>query len=67
MFHSSIRWLLAESRKAAGIGNVADADFQMWPRSIKEAQVAFPDLQSVIPGHGPIGKRPVQRTLELLK
>jgi len=40
-----------KSTEAADLGNVADADLQAWPLSVKKVQVRFPQPQWVVPGH----------------
>jgi metallo-beta-lactamase class B len=52
---------------AEGIGNVADADLKAWPESVGRMKRAFPKAKMFIPGHGPMGQTPAERTLELLK
>ncbi len=36
-------------------GNLADANVQTWSQTVLKIKAAFPELQTVIPGHGPHG------------
>lgn len=50
------------------VGNVADADLDEWPASIKRMQQQFPGAEVVIPGHGlPGGRELLQRTANVAK
>ena len=39
----------------AGKGNLADADTLQWPLTIRKIRTAYPDVDLLIPGHGPHG------------
>lgn len=39
----------------AGKGNLADANVKAWPKTIQKIKKAYPQLQIVVPGHGPSG------------
>ncbi|WP_460189587.1 subclass B1 metallo-beta-lactamase [Urechidicola sp. KH5] len=39
----------------AGKGNLADANTQSWSETVAKIQTTYPDIQLVIPGHGPSG------------
>jgi metallo-beta-lactamase class B len=41
--------------QGAGKGNLADADTAAWPHSIGRVRAAYPRINYVIPGHGPVG------------
>ncbi len=41
------------SRTSAG--NVADADLQAWPESLRRIQARYPEAEVVVPGHGAVG------------
>lgn len=36
-------------------GNVADADLEAWPQSIRRVRARYPAVDLVVPGHGPPG------------
>jgi|SRR5688572_16018383 len=57
-----------KSRDAKGMGNLADADINEWPHSIKKTIRKFKSPQYVIPGHeGWYDKKALQHTLRLIK
>lgn len=37
-----------------GLGNIADANVAEWPHSLKRIALAYPDIKTVIPGHGDV-------------
>ncbi|WP_299679768.1 subclass B1 metallo-beta-lactamase [uncultured Dokdonia sp.] len=37
------------------IGNIKDADTQQWPKTIQKIKETYPDVKTVIPGHGAKG------------
>lgn len=39
----------------AGKGNLADANVQAWPTTVTKIKEQYPDVKTVIPGHGKIG------------
>lgn len=39
----------------AGKGNLRDANTDEWPHTVRKIKTAYPDLQTVIPGHGSAG------------
>jgi len=56
-----------KSMEANDLGNVADADVQQWPVSIKKVQERFPEPAWVIPGHQGWGSnKAMEHTLQLL-
>lgn len=58
---------LVKSTEATGLGNVADADLQAWPKTIMNIQRKFGKPAWVIPGHqGWADNRALEHTLELL-
>ena len=58
---------LIKSTEARGKGNLADANLEAWPASIKKLMDAFPDVQVIVPGHqGWGGKESLQHTLDIL-
>ena len=53
---------------AKDMGNVADAYVKEWPVSLNNLLKRYPDIQTVIPGHGEWGDvKLITHTLELLK
>lgn len=58
---------LVKSEKARDMGFVGEADLAAWPETIRRVQARFPDLRTVIPGHGAVsGPAALTRTLDLL-
>ena len=50
------------------LGNVADANFAAWPKSIRKTMGQFPNLTFVIPGHfGWQSNKALEHTVKLLK
>lgn len=50
------------------LGNLNDADITAWPAAIRRAANSFPDIRTVVPGHGPVGDAGLlAHTLTLLK
>ena len=43
------------SQQSFGLGNIADANVKDWPASSKRLIKHYPDVQTVIPGHGRVG------------
>ncbi|MEL6671780.1 MAG: subclass B1 metallo-beta-lactamase [Bacteroidota bacterium] len=41
----------------AGKGYLGDADVEKWPQTVKAVEMAFPEAEIIIPGHGPHGGR----------
>lgn len=39
----------------AGKGNLADADVEAWPNTVRKVKSSFPDAKYVVPGHGQYG------------
>lgn len=39
----------------SGLGNTADADQAHWPQAIRNAKARYPEVEVVVPGHGPPG------------
>ncbi|PTL77194.1 subclass B1 metallo-beta-lactamase [Vitiosangium sp. GDMCC 1.1324] len=53
---------------AHNLGNVADADVPAWPQSLERVRQRYPDVRTVVPGHGlPGGLELLTRTQELLR
>nr|WP_052420427.1 subclass B1 metallo-beta-lactamase [Hyalangium minutum] len=53
---------------AKDLGNVADADLAAWPASLDRTQGQFPQMRTVVPGHGlPGGPELLTHTQELLR
>jgi metallo-beta-lactamase class B len=53
--------------KATGMGNIADADLAAWPASLGRTEATFPQIATVIPGHGPMDPQALAPTRDLLK
>ena len=50
------------------MGNVADAYVKEWPVSLNNVLKRYPDIQTVIPGHGEWGDvHLIKHTIELFK
>ncbi|MDX1628649.1 MAG: subclass B1 metallo-beta-lactamase, partial [Fulvivirga sp.] len=49
------------------LGNIADADLNQWPLSVRSMKSKFPDARIVIPGHGNLGSGAIENTLKLLE
>lgn len=41
--------------QGAGKGNLADADVDAWPNTVRKVKSSFPDIKYVVPGHGQWG------------
>lgn len=41
----------------AGKGNLEDANVKVWPETIRKIKLAYPDVKTIIPGHGKIGDK----------
>ncbi|UII19181.1 subclass B1 metallo-beta-lactamase [Fulvivirga ligni] len=39
----------------AGKGNLGDANINAWPQTMQNIEAAYPDVKTVIPGHGKVG------------
>lgn len=48
------------------IGNLRDANLSSWPSAIEYIRTHFPDLQTVVPGHGAVGGRELLDNTERL-
>lgn len=46
---------LIKSAGSTTIGNIADADVQAWPKTLRKVQKKYPDAEIIIPGHGSVG------------
>ncbi len=58
---------LVKSSESGGLGNVADADVEAWPATIRKLIDLFPNPRSIIPGHnGWEGTEALNHTLYLL-
>lgn len=59
---------LVKSASATHLGNIADADLDLWPRAIRDLLRRYPDVRWVIPGHHSwSGRDALDRTLQLLQ
>ncbi len=58
---------LVKSPEATNMGNVADADLEKWPATIRNVQARFPEAEIIVPGHQRWEGNGLERTLELLK
>lgn len=57
-----------KSTEATSLGNLSDANVDVWPSSIHKVMKKFPTPAYIIPGHdGWADKRSLQHTLQLLK
>jgi metallo-beta-lactamase class B len=56
-----------KSTENQSLGNIADADVKVWPKSIKRAMKQFPDPKFIIPGHFGWDGNGLKHTLELLQ
>jgi metallo-beta-lactamase class B len=51
-----------------GLGSLSDANTEEWPKTIQKVIAKFPDVKTVIPGHGSTGgKELLKHTAELLQ
>lgn len=58
---------MVKDMSATGLGNTSDAALNEWPVTISSLLNKFPDVQTVIPGHGQTGGiELLQHTLKLL-
>ncbi len=56
-----------KSTVATQMGNLADANLQLWPESLRKVQQRFPDPQYVIPGHDSwSGTNAIEHTLDMI-
>ena len=46
-----------KSPSFAGLGNVEDANLEYWPRAIENILKEYPNVDVVVPGHGPYGDK----------
>jgi len=46
-----------KSINSKNLGNTADASIESWPQSIENVLNQYPDIETVIPGHGKIGNK----------
>ena len=44
-----------KSLHSKNLGNTADASIEVWPASIQNVLNKYPDIETVVPGHGKIG------------
>ena len=57
-----------KSMDSTSPGNIADADLVQWPISLENVMTGYPDVQTVVPGHGKWGgKELLEHTMEILK
>ncbi|KKI88505.1 hydrolase [Bacillus sp. SA1-12] len=57
-----------KSLNATDLGNLSDANVEQWDDSVKRLSEKYPDVKTVIPGHGSWGdKRLLFHTLDLIK
>lgn len=58
---------MIKEMSSKSLGNIADADLEQWPETIKRVMNEFPDAKYVIPGHGKVGGTELlTHTIELL-
>lgn len=58
---------MSKEINSKGLGNIADAELDQWPETIKKVLTAFPDAKYIIPGHGNVGGNELlEHTLKLL-
>lgn len=55
-----------KSAEATSLGNIADADLDSWPESIKRLQERYPNAKTIIPGHGSYNPGAIENTIKLL-
>lgn len=59
---------MVKSLEDAKLGNVADANVQEWPKSVKKLMERFNEAEIIVPGHGGWGGRELlSHTLQLLE
>lgn len=46
---------MVKELKSQGLGNIADANLEKWPHTLKRVLEAYSDARFVIPGHGEVG------------
>ncbi len=46
-----------KSLSSKTLGNIDDASIEDWPQSIKKVQDKYPDIKTIVPGHGKVGGR----------
>jgi len=57
---------MVKSRNARNLGNIADADVESWPKTLKKVKKAYPGAKIVVPGHGDTGGLElIDHTIEL--
>ncbi len=57
-----------KSLRSRGLGNIADANIDEWPDTIREMKRRFPEVEVIIPGHGLEGNVSLlDHTLSLFK
>ncbi|MCF6436668.1 subclass B1 metallo-beta-lactamase [Pseudoalteromonas sp. MMG022] len=44
-----------KSLESKGLGNIADASVEKWPKSLNNVLKKYPKIEQVVPGHGKIG------------
>ena len=50
----------------AGRGNTADADLERWSQTVQKVADAFPEAETIVPGHGkPGGRELLQYTIDM--
>ena len=58
---------MVKALSAKGLGNTADADLDIWPKTIQKVLDKYPDAKIVIPGHGEFGGvELLKHTIEIL-
>ena len=59
---------LLKAANAASLGNIAEADLQAYPETLKQLERRYEDAEIVVPGHGePGGRELIKLTLDLSK
>src|SRR5262249_43799819 len=46
---------VVKAEAAEDLGNVADADVLQWPNAVDAVRARYPEAETVVPGHGPVG------------
>jgi glyoxylase-like metal-dependent hydrolase (beta-lactamase superfamily II) len=57
---------LVRSLKSKGLGNTGDADINSWAESIRRIQSKYPQIETIVPGHGKVAdKSALDHTINL--
>ncbi|EIT86917.1 beta-lactamase II [Fictibacillus macauensis ZFHKF-1] len=60
---------LIKGKEFHDLGNIEDANVKEWPTTVKAVKKRYPSIDTLVPGHGAIGKGQglLQHTLDLLQ